>query len=140
MTNRREKLKLPVQNVRQLALHSHRMNWTNYSPPVMNNRSIRLTKSCLYCYTNVPPQGCVIQMCQKSQESSVSWLHPIRNTKYMFRLLRGCEYRCLCSASASARWLEAECHHITKTKSNRLTVVLIRGNMIPLVLQSCSLL
>lgn len=40
----------------------------------------------------------------------------------------------LCLASACK--LKAERHHITKTKPNHPTVLLIRGNMTPLVLQS----
>lgn len=71
--------------------------------------------------------------------SSVSQLCPIRNTKYMFRRHRGCRYRCLC-VQPRRRRLEAGCHHITKTMPNRLTVLLIRGNMTPLVLQSQGLL
>ena len=46
MTNRREK-ETPCTkcDVRQLALNSHQINWTNYSPPVVNKRSVRLTPS-----------------------------------------------------------------------------------------------
>lgn len=42
--------------------------------------------------------------CRSARESSVSRLGPIGNTKYMFRLLRGCGYRCLCVRPRCAGW------------------------------------
>lgn len=35
----------PIPNLRQLAINPHSINWTNYSPPVMNTESIQLTQS-----------------------------------------------------------------------------------------------
>lgn len=59
----------------------------------------------LYCYSNVPPRHCILQiLLPNCSESSVSLLCPIRNTKYTFRLLRGRGYRCLCVQPQHTDW------------------------------------
>lgn len=42
---RKKKTLKPVPNVRQLAINPHGINWTNYSPPVINTQPIQLTQS-----------------------------------------------------------------------------------------------
>lgn len=107
--------------MRQLAINPHSINWTALSPPVINTQTIQLTLSLcgvavwgvfwmgggcfLYCYSNVPPRHCILQiLLPNCSESSVSLLCPIRNTKYTFRLLRGRGYRCLCVQPQHTDW------------------------------------
>lgn len=68
------------------------------------------------------------------QESSVSLLCSIRNTKCMFRLLMGGGYRCLSVQSQLTGWRQ-NATVLQKTKPNHPTAPLIRGNMTLLVLQ-----
>ncbi len=127
--------------MRQLAINPHSINWTNYSPPVMNTQPIQLTQSlCIaavvfctailmchhraaFCRSARLP-GKLSSPALSYQEYQVH----VQTTQRMWIQMP------LCSVSVCR--LEAERHHITKTKPNRLTALLIRGNMTPLVLQS----
>lgn len=69
----------PVPNVRQLAINTHSINWTNYFPPVMSTQTNQLNQCLcidavvfLYCYSNVPPQSCVLQVCQTARKAQLA--------------------------------------------------------------------
>lgn len=121
----------PVPNVRQLAINPLSINWTNYSPPVRNIQPIQQTQSLCRAAVVVFFFCTTILMCHHRaadlpdcQESFVSQLHPIRNTKYMFRLLRGCGYRCLCVQPRRAGWRQ----NATILQKQSLIVCLCRSS------------